>query len=137
MVAASTRPTHCTSMQQGWNKRAMDHCNRVLVLRVCLHGCGDGCWWGEGGSIKVERSMKGSIRGQFRVEATVAEEIHSKFALWEKTVPFLSWVIQICNAQRCDNMCFEGLNGSFGCITAINMRWNELVGDLVLGKRMF
>ena len=35
-------------------------------------------------------------------------------------------------APSCDEVVFDGLDASFGCIATMILRWDELVGDLVV-----
>jgi hypothetical protein len=56
--------------------------------------------------------------------------------LWDELIPQVEQEVGIGAAEPIDEMVFECVNDTFGCITAVNVRGGQgkLIGDILLVK---
>ena len=69
---------------------------------------------------------------EFRVKAARPEQVEGDVRLWDEAVPEVEWKGRMCRAEDSDEMVFPGGDGTFGCVTAVRVRWSELVGNVVV-----
>ena len=74
---------------------------------------------------------------EFRVKAARPEQVEGDVRLWDEAVPEVEWKGWMRRAEDGDEMVFPGTEGMFGCVTAMRVRWSELVGNVVVAIVVF
>ena len=69
--------------------------------------------------IVVEDAFKCFVGREFGVKAARPEQVEGDVRLRDEAVPEVEWKGQMCRAD-----------GTFGCVTAVRVRWSELVGNV-------
>ena len=71
------------------------------------------------------------VRGDVRVYARPAEDIAGDDGLGSEMVPKLQWKMGVSSAETTDEVILECLDGSFGCVDTMIVRFDELDRSVV------
>ena len=52
-----------------------------------------------------------------------SDEIEGDNGLWDELVPKVEWKFRVAGAKPCNDVIFEGLNGSFRHISTVSSCW--------------
>ncbi len=54
--------------------------------------------------------------------------------MWEQSIPKMKGEILVCAAEDADEVCLEGLDGLFGHVATVIVRWDQLVSHFVVAN---
>jgi hypothetical protein len=83
----------------------------------------------DGGAGEQIRAEHLGMSWQEGIDAGASEQVEGQSGLREKLVPQMEWKIFVCRAESCEEVIFEGPDGSFRCIASVSVGWDELQGD--------
>ena len=87
----------------------------------------------ERGSIVIKAAMEEFMGRELGIEAGTAEKIEGGFRLWQESIPQEKGKIGVCGTEACDEVVFEGADGTFGSVATVHARGDQLVVCLFLG----
>lgn len=70
------------------------------------------------------------VRGKLGIDARTPQEVEGDDGVGQKTIPKVQRKVGVGTAQPCNEMVFEGPDGPFSCISAVEMRWSQLKVNL-------
>jgi hypothetical protein len=65
-----------------------------------------------------------------------AEEVECQESLGHKTIPYVEREVFVNSAKASDEMIFEGPDGAFGCVAAVDAGRSELEVDVFIAKEL-
>ncbi len=54
--------------------------------------------------------------------------------MWEQSIPKMKWEMFVCAAEDADEVHLEGLDGLFGHVAMVIVRWDQLVSHFVVAN---
>ena len=121
----------------------VSHCRANVEAFACVWGPGGavfgadvgedfGAGWGKWRPVEVKLAVELCIGGEVGVDARGAEEIQGDYCLGNEFVPEVEWEGGIDRAKTSNEVVFEGLDGSFGFVSAVEASRGELYVDVVV-----
>ena len=96
-----------------------------------------GAWWGKGVIVVAEDSIDLGMGRQFGIDSRSPEEVEGQFCSWNKTVPEMEWEVGVSAAEACNEVIFEGANGAFSRVAAMDAGRGQLEVDICFVEEVF
>jgi hypothetical protein len=82
--------------------------------------------WCNGSAVEIILAMYLGPSREVGVDAGSTKKIYCEDCLGKETAPEVEWKWWIGGAETCNEMVFEGADGSFGGVVAMNARGGQL-----------
>jgi hypothetical protein len=94
-------------------------------------------WWGKGALVKIKISVEAGIGGKFGLAERGAKEIECDVGLWHQEVPFRDGKFGVACGETGTEMVLPSLDCSFGGVTLVAVRQDELETNVIFFERLF
>jgi hypothetical protein len=93
--------------------------------------------WAQGCAVEVKGTVDLGPSGKFGIDLRTTEEVQSDLCLGEEMIPKMNWEVFIHAAEAGNKMIFEGTDGPFCSIAAMDAWWYKLIIDIIVVHEFF